>query len=865
MKKLRDVFYKHKVTTVLIMMVLVLGISKLPWVFNYFAIKASSIPAISQTPLNETIKEIPIDGKKTLVGETQTKQLYINPSTLDISIVDKQTKKEWHSVYEEGKLSDSEKSLLTISFLGKDSKIYEWNSYKYCIANQTYSINQIENGVQIKLTMAESSSNRLEEYMPKKISIERYEEVFLAKLDELVQAGQVEEKLANKYKSTLKIIYQKDTKNGCYYNKYLGNPPISAINLLIDLSKTVGYTTEMLIADSEEFGISVEIKPTPQFDIIVEAYLDEDDFIVRIPTYEMVQGNDFYDVQNIQVLPNFGAITSEEVEDGYVLVPDGSGALFELNSYNGSYPEYSRSIYDNNYYKELYEMNQYPEDMMMPVFGMIYGKDDNATHGFMSIIETGAELASIQVKLATTTPEQGGTIYNKVFSTFDAMQYARLKIFGPYSDDETRYLKTTGPIAVDYTVRYKLFPTKVSYFDMAKTYQNYLVEKHHLTTTYDAQPKMFLDVIGAVTLEERLAGIPYESIVSLTTYQELQTILKDLEGMNLVVNYSGVFNEGMNNQIMNGMVLTDKNGKEKDLKSVMDLANASGDELYLGTSLMKVYANGKGYSERTHAMVGYDGQPVTVYDYNLATGIFKQNSNSYQLVHPKYLTSVVDRFIAQSKEYPNIYIGDMGNTYYANYKTSEIVTPIEANQIITDNLIKLAGEKTLVLNNPVVEQAIYGKYAMNISRESSNYGTMYMSIPFRQLVMNGLVGYTTLDINMSTQNKSYYLLQALELGSYPKFTVTSKGYDVLKNSAYTQYFATEYSNLKESIKAFYEVYEQEMDKIQSTEIVDHTIIEENVFKTEYANGVSVITNYNNYDIRIPQGTIEALGYIIIND
>ncbi|MGL6174404.1 MAG: DUF5696 domain-containing protein [Cellulosilyticaceae bacterium] len=865
MKEIKSLFNKHKVTSTVLIIVLIFGIYKLPWAFSFMSIRARDIPEVSKTPLKSTVKEIPKNSGEVLVAESDTKQMYVDTESLNISVIDKSTKKEWNSIYTKGKLSDSEKSLLVMSFLGKDSKIYEWNSYKYSVETQNFIINQIEQGVQINFNMSEASSNRLEEYMPKKISIERYEELFLGKLDKLVSEERLEKKAADKYKSTLKIIYQKDTKNGYYFNKYVGNPPINAINQLIKLARTVEYTTEMLKADSEEYGIAIEIKPTPQFNIMIEACLEGDDFVVRIPTYEMVQGNDFYDVQSIQVLPNFGSVASSEVADGYILVPDGAGALFEINSYNGSYPDYTRSIYNNNYYKEMYEMSKYPENIMMPIYGMIYGKDENATHGFMSIIENGAELAAINVKVGTTTPDQGGSIYNKVYSSFDAMQYARLKIFGPYSDNETRYLVTTGPIDVDYTVRYKLFEKQVSYFDMAKAYQDYLIQKYNLTRTYDEEPKMFLDVIGAVTLEEKIAGIPYKSLVSLTDYKELTGILDELTGKNLVVNYSGVFGEGKNNQIMNGADIVGKNGNNKELNQIEDIIQSSQDELYLEANFMKVYEGGHGFYDKVHAMSGYDGKPVTIYDYNLATGRFRKSTNGYQLLHPKYLSSVVDTFIKKSKDYPNISIGDMGNVYYANYKPSEVVTSTQANLIVENNLTKLANEKTLILNNPDINKIIYGKYATNISRESSNYGTIYMSIPFRQLVMNGLVGYTTLDINMSIDSEEYYLLQALELGSYPKFTITSKGYDVLKNSAYTHYFATQYDNLKEQINDFYDVFEKEMRRIGSREIIDHKIVAENVFRTDYANGVAVITNYNKYEVVTPQGEIDALGYTIIGD
>ena len=64
------------------------------------------------------------------------------------------------------------------------------------------------------------------------------------------------------------------------------------------------------------------------FDIVVEITLDENgELKVHVPTGSIVSGNEFYVVQNLVMLPNFGAVTAEEYEDGYILIPDGSGGF----------------------------------------------------------------------------------------------------------------------------------------------------------------------------------------------------------------------------------------------------------------------------------------------------------------------------------------------------------------------------------------------------------------------------------------------------------------------------------------------------------------------------------------------------------
>jgi hypothetical protein len=224
---------------------------------------------------------------------------------------------------------------------------------------------------------------------------------------------------------------------------------------------------------------------------------------------------------------------------------------------------------------------------------------------------------------------------------------------------------------------------------------------------------------------------------------------------------------------------------------------------------------------------------------------------------------VVNGFLKNAGDYKNLYIDDLATNYYANYRKNKIVSPAQSQAIINENFDKLAETKTLSLNNPDMNKIVYGKYATNISRESSGYGGFAEEIPFRQLVMNGLITYTTLNVNESGEKSDYYLLQALELGSCPKFTVTAKSLDLIKNTTYSEFLSREYSLISKDIKDLYSRYDEAFKQINSMEITNHEILADNVYETTYANGVKVITNYNKYPTSVDNQEIGALGYLII--
>ena len=98
----------------------------------------------------------------------------------------------------------------------------------------------------------------------------------------------------------------------------------------------------------------------------------------------------------------------------------------------------------------------------------------------------------------------------------------------------------------------------------------------------------------------------------------------------------------------------------------------------------------------------------------------------------------------------------------------------------------------------------YGTIATDISRESSDYTTFEATIPFKQLVMNGFIDYTTENVNLSSRNSAYFILQAAELGSIPKFILTYKNVDKLKETDFSYLYSSEFVLWQDEIRAVYE-------------------------------------------------------------
>lgn len=819
----------------------------------------------SRQPLEGT--EISLETGDVVVAQNGGRTLTIDTTDMTFEVRDDTSGYRFRS-YANGN-AGSEQALLVLTYLGENNNLYEWNTYDNCVVFSSYSMYQIENGVRININLNEGESNRFYEYLPKKMSIETYEEMFVGGLQRLMEEGTLDETTGDRYLMTLSLVYRRSLTEECYAVTYNGNPPTSATNQLIEVARLVGYTQDMLFEDADTFGFTVTIVEPAQFDLVLELTLDDKgDLIAHVPTSSIVSYNDYYTPQALSVLPNFGAATLDQYDDGYIFVPDGSGALVQFNSYIPNVSDYKRPFYDNDFYNDFSYMPEYGEELYMPVFGMLYGTADDTEKGFLAIVEDGVRTAYMNIRLASSGADSAN--YNKAYASFEIAQYKRVKINGEYSSDSGVYLVNTGMQDLDLTTRYQLYGSNTSYFDLAKGYQAYLAESTGMAVQYgDGKTQMYLEVVGGLNIASRFVGIPYSRAYSMTTYEELLEIMKSMEGIDYQIQYDGAFNGGWNGQLNRGADLANQNGRSSRLNDALSYAEENGIPLYLQVSLTKIWESGNGFRASTHAVRDYANDEVLLSRYQPVLGILNRALNDgathddYYLLSPKYLSAVTDAFLKDADDYQNLAISDLAGMYYADYRYENYISGQVGDSVLTKNLDKFSEGKTLALTNPHVDKLHYGSIATDISRESSDYATFAVTIPFKQLVMNGLIDYTTEDVNLSSKNPAYFILQTAELSSYPKFIITYKNVDVLKDSDYSYLFSAQYSLLEEKIKAVYEECVSIRNRIGTDEIVGHEVLGDGIYQTIYVNGTVVLVNYNLYDVTLEDGTqLPAEGYLI---
>ncbi|MBQ4579142.1 MAG: hypothetical protein IJA83_00635 [Clostridia bacterium] len=874
MEKIKNIYGAHPIAWSLLLLALVIGTAALIFYCPAFSLEAAEIP---QHQCEDTAKgeEIPIGGVVT-VAQEGGRTLKLDTETMVITLTDDATGKTWSSAME-GAAADNlaAGALLQVTFRGEDNVETTWNTYQNCVAFQDYKMFRIENGVRIEMDVNEGESKVYLEYMPERFPADRFENFFLPALDQLLADGTLDEKAYNRYRSILTDNYKKNPLAGeNSYDKAFGgtSPAISARDALITLTGLVGYTREMLIEDCAVYGVTPTFHEPAQFNLAVELTLDGGDLVARIPADEITSGNPFYKMQRIALLPNFAAFPAAKENDGYFLTPDGSGALMRFNTFVGSMAKYDRPYMDNDYYADYYFQSEYAEELRMPVFGVINGVEPS-THGMLAIIEEGSDTANLHITLGSTSGTGKKATYtgtNAAYVSVDTLEHAKVRINGAYESSSPTYVSDSGHINVDFTVRYKPYTSEVTYFDMAMDYRDYLSAQSGVEVTAPEGPAAYVEVLGAVTLIDRFAGVPYDNITSMSTYADVQTIIEALpEGS--VVQYDGAFNGGIISELNDGARLVKENGKKEDLQSLLDAAEKKNTKLYWQVNLSRVYVNGRSYVPYFHALRDFSNQAAEIYLYTPDTARFNGRYDpirAYTRLSPRYLPDVADKFLAGLEEQGmklNLAIGDLGHDVFADYRYNNVINTVEANVIVEDTLAKLNAVSTLTLNDPAAELAPMADYVVNVSRVSSDYASFAATIPFRQLALRGLTQVVGRDVNHNSRSLDYYLLQAAELGMGVKYTVSAKNPDILKSSHFESLYAADWNEWKDEIILAAEKCQELSAIIGGQQIINHVMLQENVFHTTYENGVQVITNYTAMPYESASGVVEAGTYLLIQE
>lgn len=644
---------------------------------------------------------------------------------------------------------------------------------------------------------------------------------------------------------------------------------------IIETFKKSGYTPEKLGEDYQKLNL---VSPRPNvrvFQVPIEYRLEGRELLVRIPVDEIIYPVNVIDasqpdskitlpVYSLELLPYFG--TADKTEEGYIFVPDGSGAIIELNNGRIDTTPYNKSVYGTDYSTEpREEMPVTGETINCPVFGLKKGEE-----AFMAVIEKGAPYAAIKADIAGRNNS-----YNNVSSVFTTLRYTVMEL-GDGEDFEISKMNIyqsrmpKGDIQLRY---FFLAGDRADYVGMAHKYQEYLVEKFQLQRLQEMEQMPFvLEVLAAIDEQRPVMGIPRRVVKPLTTYTETRSIIDNLKSNgidNITLRLTGWFAGGEKHYFPDKVRLEKKLGSQEDFKSLLQYLVKEEVEIYLDLSFLNVYRNTMfdGYNTRKHNARFINKKFAYIPDYNVATYQEAEvRRRQKQIVSPGYLNELIDNYIKDYEHYglQTISFKYMGSQLNSDFKSNpdQMIDRQQSQEYIVEVMGKLEGKEYKVM----VEggKAYLFPYLNNIVKMplfSTGYNIVDRGVPFLPIALHGFINYSGEPLNMS-QNK-YTLLKYIETGAVLYYKGCYRDSSLVKNTDFHQDYALNYEEWLAEAALLYQELEELLGDTFGERIVDHQLLAESLYKTIYSNGTSVIVNYNKETVIVEGRKIEGENFLLI--
>lgn len=791
-----------------------------------------------------------------LVASNETFNLYLDETTSHFTIENKITDTIWRSNPENDDSSsitksaqDKQYSTLEITYFNEVGSKATINNYEMSINHpesvlydeglRTYQIKYIDGGFQVLYEIKDVDIDYL--YFPKYIS----DEV----LDTLENRSYVERLAYEGYNEELgmyEIIQYEDMSN--LVRKYLY--PI------FYGEDGLGYTREQAIAENAEYGYTETFEHV-SFQVAMEVKLTDNGVqtsIINDSISETEKGK----ISTISLLPHFG--TAHQTHDGYLVVPDGSGAVIEFNNGKSNQEPYSKRLYGDDVGLLDSVMPEVQQDILLPLYGMV---KDGA--GFAAIITKGDTMTTINADVSGRIDS-----YNKIYPTFHLREVENVTIGGGFQkynvdlwlDD---YVKT------DFTVEYSFLEDEdASYVGMAQTYRDYLEREFDFTPSdLTTETVLTTEFLGSYDVTDFVLGVPYERKDALTTFEQSEEILQYLIDQGITdinVIYKGMINGGLAPSMSTKFDVENKLGGNRGYNDFLEFTNDNGIVVYPEASVMTTRTYSKMFDEFRYSSKRIDGSISYLYNYFAPIKLPYSEVSDYSgtvyendyVINPQFYPEIVRRFVSDYDQ-DTISFSYLGGTLGGSYGDTIIYKEYAKN--IQMEVLSMTQED-VILHSPYGFALPYTSTAVDVPMESSLYAILDYQVPLLQFVLSGYIDYSSESLNLSdARTYQYNFLKLIETGSNVKFTLSYDDSIELKETEFNYYYSTQYENWTEKITTT--VNELNQLGIHEGQLVNHEQVQDNVVDVTYSTGLTIRINYGLTAVTIEGVTCESMDYVVL--
>ena len=583
------------------------------------------------------------------------------------------------------------------------------------------------------------------------------------------------------------------------------------------------------------------------FVIPVSIILEDNSFTAVVHTdeideqYGTVEDDLIYELITMNLLQSMGAGRADE--DGYLFVPDGSGAVIRFNNGKTSTQVYQSQVYGRDLAISQDKAGVKTEKTYLPVLGIVKEHEDG-DDALLAVVTAGDAYAYVNASVNG----QATTSINSAWFSFEFRA----------TDTYTIGTKTpltvfqSGDVRVDeIAVRYYVMSgDEVNIADLADTYRNYLIDEKGLTKqSMEDSSDLYVTVMGGTVKKQSVLGFPVDMQTVATSYEEALEIvqkLKELGVDGITLTYNDFNDSGVTGKISDGVNYSNKLGGKDAFNQLYGYIKNNGFTLYPEVDIMEYVRSGYGYSFTLNSSKRITNAYATQTAFELAFGTPDTEVKPHWTILSPYYWPDLFRKVTESftKEgIDTISLNQATSVLYSDFgrrnsQGEEHILRNDAMNMLVDGYKQLTGAGISMIAQECNAYALpYVSAITNVPMYSSNYDLFDYDVPFYQMVIHGYIPYSSKPANASS-NKEELLLLSMLTGAGVHYEFMYHSPNDFTDSMYDAYFYANYEGwLKfaaEDYKLFNSVsnlsdktitkYERNADKNYTATYSDGTVI-----------------------------------------
>ena len=560
-------------------------------------------------------------------------------------------------------------------------------------------------------------------------------------------------------------------------------------------------------------------------------------------------------IARMYILPFLGCTAKGEM-DGYIFIPDGSGALMRFNAntyYNASYSAkiYGSDIGIDNVNQISNLMAKRTADYLtdeykatVPVFGIVHGAEQ---YGVMTAVTSGAEYGIINASLA-------GEIvpYNWACVSFEYRQIYNQ----PVSKTKTiaKPQENVNRVAPGLSF-YFLSGNEASYSGMAVKYRSVLEENGILSASENKNSLTPLRI--NIVASEIKDGLFFDSTTALTTVTQAEYIrnsLYDAGISNLVMVIEGWQKGGLNGNRYGTFKAEKSVGSLEDWENFKGTVEQNGGRFYL--QINPVYIN-ESQANLSYAANISASKELSCYVRDNNKIMF----NKKYVVNPINVLSYLDKAKDALKGY-NLNLSGLGAELYSHYSQEGTIGRTRTMELFQKRAESLSDNGTeLSMNSPNYYMWQYCTDYFDIPMMNSQYTFETDSVPFLQILLKGSIDYYAPYANQGFYRTSS-ILKTIEYGAYPSFYFIGDENSKLVDTPLVDYFSLNFNDWEKTAAELYSKVNEALSRVEGAKITEHKVLATGLVRVTYSNGIRIYVNYNSESREADGSEISALGFLV---